>query len=190
MVGGRVDSGGSDCDGSGDGDDEKEYIQASSRVGRKKSRPPGIVFTLYSATKPRDRSHYESFRSYHQALYRYVEPTSVTPWAMPAVERALHASLIALVRMSGYLQDNKSARHFDKNTTEFKSLRSIFERRIEESMTGMNKSEQDKVFSYLQQIIDEWHDKANCSETPIKLYEAGVVRLFLFSQTTASFCRA
>ncbi|MEZ8927934.1 MULTISPECIES: helicase-related protein [unclassified Vibrio] len=150
-----------------------EYIQASSRVGRKKSRPPGIVFTQYSATKPRDRSHYESFRSYHQALYRYVEPTSVTPWAMPAVERALHASLIALVRMSGHLKDNKSAKFFDKESDIFKKLRSIFEQRIGDSMLGMDESERNKVFDYLSDVIDKWHEKATCGESPINLYEAG-----------------
>lgn len=150
-----------------------EYIQASSRVGRKKSRPPGIVFTQYSATKPRDRSHYESFRSYHQALYRYVEPTSVTPWAMPAVERALHASLIALVRMSGYLNNNKSAKFFNKDADTFKQLKATFEQRIRESMFGMNVPEKDKVFKYLDDIINEWHEKANCGASPIALYEAG-----------------
>lgn len=150
-----------------------EYIQASSRVGRKKSRPPGIVFTQYSATKPRDRSHYESFKSYHQALYRYVEPTSVTPWAMPAVERALHASLIALVRMSGYLNKNESAKHFDKEFDQFKQLRAIFENRIKESMNGMDESEKEKVLKYLDGIINEWHHKANCVEMPIRYESTG-----------------
>ncbi|PMG78005.1 hypothetical protein BCU83_14835 [Vibrio breoganii] len=150
-----------------------EYIQASSRVGRKKTRPPGIVFTQYSATKPRDRSHYESFKSYHQALYRYVEPTSVTPWAMPAVERALHASLIAVVRMTGYLRENKNAKFFDKDSPEFAEIREVFARRIKESMNGMDDSEQDKVMSYLHQIIEEWHCKANSDDKPISLYESG-----------------
>ena len=70
-----------------------EYIQASSRVGRSTSGP-GLVFTLYNAARPRDRSHYEHFRGYHEAFYRFVEPTSVTPFAPPAMERALHAVLV------------------------------------------------------------------------------------------------
>ena len=52
-----------------------EYIQASSRVGRSY---PGVVFVQYDATKSRDRSHYEQFRSYHESFYRFVEPTGAT----------------------------------------------------------------------------------------------------------------
>lgn len=77
-----------------------EYIQASSRVGRDINRP-GIVVTNYNPFKPRDRSHYEHFRSYHHSIYQYVEPTSVTPFAVPVRERALHALLVVLCRFWG-----------------------------------------------------------------------------------------
>lgn len=74
-----------------------EYIQASSRVGRDLSRP-GLVVTNYNPFKPRDRSHFESFRAYHENIYRFVEPTSVTPFSLPVNERAVHALAVALLR--------------------------------------------------------------------------------------------
>ena len=73
-----------------------EYIQATSRVGR--GDVPGLVVALLNNAKARDRSHYESFPTWHETLYRDVEPTSVTPFACRARDRALHAVLVALVR--------------------------------------------------------------------------------------------
>ncbi|MFC0105661.1 helicase-related protein [Kibdelosporangium aridum] len=75
-----------------------QYIQVSGRVGRR-ATVPGLVITIYGATKPRDRSHYERFRTYHQQLYAQVEPISVTPFAEPVLKRALHASAIARMRL-------------------------------------------------------------------------------------------
>ncbi|MCX5333808.1 helicase-related protein [Streptomyces sp. NBC_00140] len=74
-----------------------QYIQVSGRVGRD-PRAPGLVITIYGAAKPRDRSHYERFRTYHQQLYAQVEPTSVTPFAEPVLKRALHAAAISHMR--------------------------------------------------------------------------------------------
>ncbi|MFE2421495.1 helicase-related protein [Streptomyces hokutonensis] len=74
-----------------------QYIQVTGRVGRRVDRP-GLIVTLYGAAKPRDRSHFEHFRSYHQRLYAQVEPTSATPFAPPVLDRALHAVLVAYIR--------------------------------------------------------------------------------------------
>jgi hypothetical protein len=73
-----------------------EYIQATSRVGR--GDVPGLVVAVLNNAKARDRSHYESFPTWHATLYRDVEPTSVTPFASRARDRALHAVLVSLVR--------------------------------------------------------------------------------------------
>ncbi|MEU5722733.1 helicase-related protein [Micromonospora sp. NPDC047738] len=75
-----------------------EYIQATSRVGR--GRNNGVVTTLFRSNRARDRSHFETFRSYHEALYRNVEPTSVTPWSMASRARSLAGALVALLRHS------------------------------------------------------------------------------------------
>jgi hypothetical protein len=75
-----------------------QYIQVTGRVGRRWWERPGLVVVLYPPKRPRDRSHFEKFRSYHQRLYAEVEPTSVTPWSTPAMDRALHAVIIGYIR--------------------------------------------------------------------------------------------
>jgi hypothetical protein len=75
-----------------------EYIQATSRVGREREKP-GLVVVVFNLHKPRDRSHFEHFQSYHEAFYRNVEATSVTPFSGPALERGLAGTLVALTRL-------------------------------------------------------------------------------------------
>ncbi len=72
-----------------------EYIQASSRVGR---QTPGLVVTAFNLFKPRDRSHYERFSSFHESFYRYVEAASVTPFSARAVDRGLAGLIVGLAR--------------------------------------------------------------------------------------------
>jgi hypothetical protein len=76
-----------------------EYIQATSRVGRDKSKP-GLVGTIFNISRARDRSHYERFRFYHDTFYTGVEATSVTPFSPRALDRALFPVVVALARLS------------------------------------------------------------------------------------------
>ena len=83
------------------------YIQVSGRIGRNWFERPGLVITIYGPMRPRDKSHFEKFKSYHQRLYAQVEPTSVTPFSKPALERALHALMVGYVRMNGNSQQGE-----------------------------------------------------------------------------------
>lgn len=74
-----------------------EYIQATSRVGRKH---PGLVITCFNVRKPRDRSHFERFTAYHASFYRFVEAQSLTPFSGPALDRGLAGTLVAMTRLA------------------------------------------------------------------------------------------
>jgi len=130
-----------------------QYIQVSSRVGRNPTSP-GLVTVLYSQSKPRDRSHFERFRMYHQRLYAQVEPTSVTPFSPPAVERALHAVLIALVRQLGDMDIATSARPFPLH--EGNVLREYVKRVFERRAEFVDSEEVENVLKMLDQRLEQW----------------------------------
>lgn len=73
-----------------------EYIQATSRVGR--GDAPGLVVAIYNSAKARDRSRFETFRTWHETLYREVEATSVTPFSPRSRDRGLHAAIVIVAR--------------------------------------------------------------------------------------------
>ncbi|NEO33664.1 MAG: helicase [Symploca sp. SIO3C6] len=77
------------------------YIQATGRVGR---RQGGLVITFFRASRPRDLDHYEFFTGYHRAIYRYVEPITVTPFAARARERGMGPVAVALLRQAREIQ--------------------------------------------------------------------------------------
>lgn len=74
-----------------------EYIQATSRVGRDPKRP-GLVVTIYNWSRPRDLSHFERFRHYHATFYQQVEALSVTPFSLPALDRAITGAYLGTIR--------------------------------------------------------------------------------------------
>ncbi len=75
-----------------------EYIQASSRVGRD-ARRPGLVVTLLNWARPRDLSHYEQFKHYHETFYSKVEALSVTPTSPTSLERGIEGLFVSTLRV-------------------------------------------------------------------------------------------
>ena len=72
-----------------------EYIQASSRVAR---NDYGLVLTVHHPFRARDISHYEKFIEFHEKMYSYVEPISITPFTKKAIERYLGLYLATMIR--------------------------------------------------------------------------------------------
>jgi len=130
-----------------------QYIQVSSRIGRS-SEAPGLVVVTYSQSKPRDKSHYERFRSYHQRLYAQVEPTSVTPFSPPAVDRALHGIIVAAARQFAPMSEATTPRPFplEQGTP----LRIRVEQMIDRRVAIVDPSERENVRSMMMRRLDEW----------------------------------
>lgn len=125
-----------------------EYIQASSRVGRKF---PGLVITVYNPYRPRDMSHYQNFKGYHSRLYYHVEGTTATPYASRARDRFLHAITVALLRLNNpELATNKSAKNI--KYMDLSNIRKI----IEERTLIVEKKNVDDTLSELNQFLDSW----------------------------------
>ncbi len=153
-----------------------EYIQATSRVGRNESAP-GVIFTLYNPGKPRDRSHYEQFKSYHSRIYCHVEPTSVTPFSAPLRDRALHAILIGMIR----LLSSEDSYNDPKILPSEEMKKKIFET-IRTRVESIDKDELNDIMSRLSEILKKWkndspqkyHDFTSQPPLPL-MYPAGSV---------------
>lgn len=127
-----------------------QYIQVSGRVGRNWEKAPGLVVTVYSPLKPRDRSHFEKFRSYHQKMYQYVEATSVTPFSDPLLERALHAVMVSHVRLSS----PSILQPFPYPATAITEVENL----IRNAVTNYQPNDLPKVNKWLQDRSEEWND--------------------------------
>ncbi|CUI00451.1 DNA helicase [Leisingera aquaemixtae] len=143
-----------------------EYIQATSRVGR--GKVPGLVVTLYNASKSRDRSRYETFPTWHGALYRDVEATGVTPFAPRARDKALHAPFVAMARhlVPGMLDTPSAAA---KHKAELKALIEMICQRISNVDPGEAAAARHELDKFLELWLrrgslpkywDNWSDNA------------------------------
>ncbi|EMD9442888.1 helicase [Burkholderia cepacia] len=128
-----------------------EYIQATSRVGRKH---PGLVVTMYNWMGARDLSHYERFHSYHSALYRYVEAISVTPFSSRALDRGLRGVFAALNRLTGpAMSMEPQAERFDPTEP---SVQAIIDEIVSRAALLVGKDNAELVRARLMSYRDDW----------------------------------
>ena len=128
-----------------------EYIQASSRVGRDRDKP-GLVVTNFNPFKPRDLSHFESFRAFHENAYRHVEPTSVTPFAVPVVDRAIHALAVVLARYKDATLLNSPASGISDQT------RRLIMDVISKRTKNATYIEKDVAMKRVKAFLDRWNE--------------------------------
>lgn len=134
-----------------------EYIQASSRVGR---RYPGLVLTCLNLAKPRDRSHYERFAAYHESFYRFVEVASLTPFSVRALERGLVGTLVAMTRLSEpALTPAHGAMDIEKHRAVADAVIEALVQRAEQHL-AMSSDEAERLTAYLRKrgknVVDLW----------------------------------
>lgn len=140
-----------------------EYIQASSRIGR---TYPGVAFVLYDGAKSRDRSHYEQFRSYHESFYKFVEPTSATPFSKPARDRALHAVMVSLMRHKYGLSKDDDAGMFRKDIEGIAEIERYIIERITEIRRRADielQNESEEIALEMKAFWNEWEERVGIS---------------------------
>jgi hypothetical protein len=150
-----------------------EYIQATSRIGRKY---PGLVVTIYNPYRPRDLSHYENFKGFHSHMYRYVEGTTATPYSARARDRVLHALLVALLRLKNEeLAINEGASRInDVEDAIIQESKDIILQRV----SVVASKAKDDTMREMEIFIDEW-----------KYLSAGDKNLYYYIKNTENYNR-
>ena len=134
-----------------------EYIQASGRIGRRKD-VLGAVFTLFNPYKPRDLSHYEGFVGDHLKLQQAVEPSGITPFSEPAVDRAFHAVMISMIRHTiPSMSANCGADNLEQNLKRIDAIKgAILNRYASVEDKDENSERYSRLRSKLDRFVDNW----------------------------------
>ncbi|MCY4186962.1 MAG: hypothetical protein OXD30_00575, partial [Bryobacterales bacterium] len=144
-----------------------EYIQATSRVGRDSKRP-GLVVTLLNMHKPRDRSHYERFKHFHETFYRAVEVASVTPFASRALDRGLAGAIVGLARQAlPSLTPPQGASQIKACRAEVEALlKQVFQDRVLEQPAAFEGQDERlrSVRDRIEDLLDAWSRISSESE--------------------------
>lgn len=147
-----------------------EYIQASSRVAR---NDYGLVLTVHHPFRARDISHYEKFIEFHEKMYSYVEPISITPFTQKAVERYMGLYLATMLRHRTRFTERLSASEISKISEKelsniISELTDYFEKRKDRMNTydtlisNLLKNENvEQIKRWIQDAFSEWKEESN-----------------------------
>jgi len=146
-----------------------EYIQASSRVGR---RHIGIVFDCFHPIRERDQSHYAYFRKFHEFLGQLVEPAAINRWSRFSIHRTLPGLFL------GVLLQVLANRETRESPNMFYNLRKVIQKVASGELC------QDDFVPFLK----EAYQVVNASNTGARLFSEEIERLvqvFLFDEISA-----
>ena len=142
-----------------------EYIQATGRIGRKH---PGLILSIYNSLKPRDQSHYENFRLYHSAFFKYVEPISITPFSARSRDTGLFAVCVGMIRNMVPLVDKDPA-NFNRNIQSIADaideIKSEFSKRVGDT----DNKQKEQTILEINDYMEEWENLASQSTDENKL---------------------
>ena len=142
-----------------------EYIQSTSRVGRKY---PGLVVTVYNPYRPRDFSHYENFTGYHAEINRFVEGTTATPFSERARDRVLHALIITAIRLGDPDMSTNDAANkiLTLDNAEIEAVKKC----IIDRLNIVKPEAQDKAGQEIDGFIDFWKKQAKAGGDSFRYY--------------------
>ena len=161
-----------------------EYIQASSRVARDKE---GLVITLHNPFRSRDVSHFEKFREFHEKLYYYVEPISITPFSPKTIEKYLPLYLAAIIRHKrDELANRRDAQFMSSNLADElkRELKLYFTERYDRAQgldpikyrlerEILTEKQLEYIYHWIDESLDQWVSKAEEFGESLVYYTGG-----------------
>ena len=119
-----------------------------------RSDVPGLVVANYFRHQARSLAHYENFRSYHESFYRFVEPSSVTPYTQQVRHRALHAALVVALRHGcDHMRENDSAGLLDRADPRVRRAVETLKRRCRAAVVEGQAGEVD---DHIERLLEQW----------------------------------
>ncbi|RMF93079.1 MAG: hypothetical protein D6734_10880 [Candidatus Schekmanbacteria bacterium] len=116
-----------------------EYIQASSRVGRKY---PGIAIVIFNPTRERDQSYFKFFTKFHEYKDLLVEAVPINRWAKFSINRTVPGIFSASVL--NYFDAIASPQLKGKSL----NMSKVFEKAIDEGIINEEEIKQFLLESY------------------------------------------